>query len=789
MRKLLYTLLLCMLAGTGFAQTAKNINLLGHLPFNDQLADVMGYVAPGGTEYAIVGHENGVAIVSLANPANPTTVQDLPGINTIWREIDVYQNYAYIVNEGGDGLRIVNLSTLPGNVAYKDTVINGMNTGHTVYITGNRMYVYGADIDNGGVSIFSLTDPWRPVHIGSYTNRYVHDAYVRNNIAYLSEVYDGFMEMVDLTNPTNPVVLGSVITPSQFTHNTWLNDAGTVCFTTDEVDAAWIAAYDITNPNNIVEIDRAKSSNAASNGQSIPHNVKVLNDFIVTAYYKDGVNIMDCDRPHNLIEVGYYDTNPASGGGFDGVWGLDCYLPSGNIIAADMSEGLYILGPTYVRGCYLEGTVTDVTNGNPIVNANVVINSTSANDATDGNGDYATGLADGGTYTVTYSAFGYQDSTITVTLVNGQLELQNIALTPLARISVLVNVVEAGSSNPIPNAKVLFEEVNGYASLPYSSNASGQVTDPNFIAASYNVLAGKWGYVTRSITHTFSPQQTVLTIELTKGYHDEFVLDLGWNATGSSSTGVWERGEPVGTYDNFGTIFNPEQDMTGDIGDQCYVTGNGGGATGDDDVDGGNSILTSPIMDLSTYTEPVVSYYRWFANGGGFGGNPNDTLRIEISNGMSTVVLKRVFGSNHNVWQRDTFVVSNFISPTANMRMRFIAVDENPGHVVEAGVDRFSVIDLAPTAITPEKDLNAAALTVAPNPLQGVATVAYDLGTPGRVAGARFEVHDLAGRVVYARELTEAAGQFQLDVEIPAGMYMGSIRVDGQIVRSLRIVK
>jgi choice-of-anchor B domain-containing protein len=663
MRKSIITLMFMALAVCVVAQAAKNMSLLGtYSNFTGGLADVAGYAAPGGTEYAIVGHENGVAIISLANPSNPTLTQNLPGPTTIWREIDIYQNYAYIVNEESDGLRIVNLSNLPGAVTYKDTVINNMNTGHTLYITGNRLYVYGADIDGGGVSIFSLADPWRPVHIGFYDTRYVHDAYVRNNIAYLSEIYQGFMTMVDLSNPTNPVTLGQISTPDNFTHNTWLNDAGNICFTTDEVDAAWVAAYDITDPSNITEVDRYRSS--LSNGLAIPHNVKVLNDFIVTAYYKDGVNIVDCARPHNLIETGYYDTNPQNGGGFDGVWGLDCYLPSGNIIAADMSEGLFVLGPTYVRACYLEGIVTDAVTTNPILNANVTIQTTPANDLTDAAGSYATGLADAGTYQVLYTAFGYRDSTITTTLSNGQLVMQNVPLQPLARYTLTVNVVEQGTGNPIPGAKVQFKEVNGGTVSPYVANGSGQVVDPNFVPATYQVLAGKWGWNTNLVTYTGSGSNANLTIQLPKGYADEFALDLGWTVTGSSNTGVWEIADPVGTFDNFNTIYNPENDMTNDIGVECYVTGNGGGAIGDDDVDGGNAILTSPIMDLSGYTEPIVRYYRWFANGGGQGGPINDTLRIELDNGINTAVIKRVSGM-HNIWTLDTMVISNFISPTA----------------------------------------------------------------------------------------------------------------------------
>lgn len=784
MRKYLVciVLILCLVPAS-WAQTSKNVNLIGHLAFPDDCADVMGYAAAG-TEYAIIGHESGVGIVSLATPSNPVLLQDLPGISTIWREIDVYQNYAYVVNEGGDGLRIINLANLPGPVTYKDTVISGMNTGHTLFIEGTRLYVFGADIDQGGVSVFSLANPWRPTKIGAWTQLYVHDAYVRNNVAYLSHINDGFMQIVDFTNLANPISLGNVTTPSSFTHNTWLNDAGTVVFTTDEVNAAYIAAYDITTPSNIAEIARYRSSLSA--GQAIPHNVKVRNDFLVNAYYKDGVNITDAARPHNLIEVGYYDTNPLSGNGFDGVWGLDCYLPSGNIVASDISQGLFILGPTYVRGCYLEGIVTDAISGQPINGANVVIQATPAADLSDPLGAYATGVADAGTYTVTYSKFGYRDSTITVALSNGVLVTENIPLNPLQRVSMTINVVEAGSGNPVPNAKVLLTETTAGVQSPYNANGGGVVTDPNFIAGTYSVVAGKWGWVTQEVTVPIQQTTNVITVTLPIGYYDDFALDFGWGASGNASTGDWVRGEPVGTIGGFGNQqYNPEYDITGDILDQCYVTGNGGGGIGDDDVDGGSVTLRSPVMDLTTYSNPVIRYYRWFANGGGNGG-PNDTLRVELHNGASTVVIKRVYGVFSNSWNQDTFIVSNYITLTNNMDIRFIATDYPGGNVTEAAVDGFEVLERVVDGVNDNLPTTAS-LSIFPNPVQSNSIVRYALGD-GNDEGV-FEVRDMLGRLIHSQNLTQMEGQFSLKAELSAGAYLGLIKIDGQTLKTVKITR
>lgn len=84
---------------------------------------------------------------------------------------------------------------------------------------------------------------------------------------------------------------------------------------TDEINNSFLTAYDITDLGNITELDKIKT-NPGSN--SIVHNVHVSKDsFAVTSWYTEGFNIVDVSRPHNLIEVGKYDTYSGSlGDGF-----------------------------------------------------------------------------------------------------------------------------------------------------------------------------------------------------------------------------------------------------------------------------------------------------------------------------------------------------------------------------------------------------------------------------------------------------------------------------------------
>src|SRR6185436_20149603 len=116
--------------------------------------------------------------------------------------------------------------------------------------------------------------------------------------------------------------------------------------------------------------------------------------------------------------------------GYNGCWEAYAYLPSGNIIAADIEEGLYVLGVTYKQACYLNGTVTDYSSGAPLNGVTVTItNASGATATTNLSGVYATGYATQGIYSVTFSKTGYSTKTITnVSLGSGVSTLLNTTL-------------------------------------------------------------------------------------------------------------------------------------------------------------------------------------------------------------------------------------------------------------------------------------------------------------------------------------------------------------------------
>ena len=444
MRKFKNSLILISVFFTIVIQ-GQNINVTerSHLAYpNKQCANICGYVDSLGNEYALVGVETGMSIVNVTNPDLPVEIIALPwpaGQNQIWKEIKVYKHYAYITSEAGGGLQIADLSNLPAsNVPYhywQPTINNQqLSTIHALHVdtTKGNIYLYGSNIGNGGAICASLQDPWNPTYLGSYDLKYVHDGYVDNDTLYAGEILDGTCTILDFTNKSNPAILTSFNTPLNFTHNTWPSKDKHYLFTTDEKSNSPLTSYDISDLNNVVELDRIKS-NPGTN--SIVHNTHItLDSFAVTSWYKDGFTIVDVKRPHNLVQVGNYDTYPTgAGNGFNGAWGVYPFLPSKTILVSNIEDGLHVLTPIYKRACWLEGNIKDSVTLANLTNVTVtIIGLTSANTTTQPNGNFATGTVNAAAYTIQLSKTGYQTLLVdNVTLTNGVLTILNRKLMPI----------------------------------------------------------------------------------------------------------------------------------------------------------------------------------------------------------------------------------------------------------------------------------------------------------------------------------------------------------------------
>lgn len=764
--KLFLLLVLSLSTICGYSQV--NIDSIGHVDFqalhNTKINEVWGYVDEFGNEYAIVGAESGTSVVDISDPANPVEVFWEPGMQSIWRDMKTFGDYAYVTTEAQNGLLIIDLSPLPSSTNlqtyyYTGPTGNEWQSAHNLYAdSSGYLYIFGANRGNGGVimlDVNNLGTPTNPVEVGTFDNWYVHDGYALRDTLFCGHISDGFMSIVDVTDKANPVLLGTKNTPSDFTHNLWATSDNNYVFTTDELASSFIGAYDVSDPANIIELDRIQSSPGVG---TIPHNTHVYQDqFIVTSHYTDGVVIHDITYPYNMVEVGDYDTYPTQQNNYDGCWGAYPFLPSGLLLASDRTEGLFILSPNYTQAAYIEGTVTDASTLNPIQFVDVTIVGVDQFEETRVNGFYATGVVQSGTYDVIYSKVGYFPDTISVSLTNGVITTQDVQLVPIPPYSLTVTVLEAGTNLPIDNANISLEAT--LIKHEGTTNALGEENFTLFYQEDYEVIAGKWGYVSTCSEQLIDNSTGAITVFLEKGIYDDFSFDFGWSTTGSTAShGLWEIGVPNPT----GLGSAPSADYWNDCGNQCYVTGNLANDSGfDDDVRNGSVFLRSPIMDLTGMSDPYLFYSRWFFTHNG-ANQSEDSLIVRISNGTDVVVLEQLGFDppSYGQWHDVSFRISDFISLTSTMQVTYVTADfAGSENVTEAGLDRFQITE---GSILGEVELDQNNVTLYPNPTDGILQVS------GISANTQFNLFTIGGQKLMSGQIVNN----QIDLSsLSSGVY------------------
>jgi choice-of-anchor B domain-containing protein len=356
-------------------QSSFNMTLLSNLDFPDlptrfgsEYNDCWGFKHSNGTEVAIIGGIEDIFFVDVTDPENPDVIYTHHVINipagtdnqSLWRDFKTYGNYAYAsADEGISGLLIFDLSQVPASVTMVKQTTEFWNKTHNIFIDeeNGKLYASGSSSVSNGLVILDLTtNPADPetvwyVPLTGVGGGYVHETYVRDNIAYCSHGSLSKLQMYDFSDLPNFSVVGTVenYPEAGYNHSSWVNEAGNMLVMADETHGSDLKLVDISDPLNISSDDihtfYSELEGPSAPGASIVHNPFILGDLVYLAYYHDGVQVFDISNPEDITNIAYYDTYPDNTdyNGYEGCWGVYPYLPSGIIIASDQNYGLYLL--------------------------------------------------------------------------------------------------------------------------------------------------------------------------------------------------------------------------------------------------------------------------------------------------------------------------------------------------------------------------------------------------------------------------------------------------------------
>jgi len=316
--------------------------------------DCWGYVQ-NGIEYAVLGSTEGVHFFKIKDDNTFQFIQFIegkfPSTAVVHRDLKIYKNFLYAVcDEGQSSLQIIDLSGLPNSVTVVADNDTSFSKVHNLFIDEPNDLMYACSVTpiiNGvqtsliPMQVYSIANPINPVLLYNGPNDIseVHDAYVRDNIAYLNCGFDG-LRIYDFSDPTNPFFLQneSIYQEQGYNHQGWMTPDGKTFVFADETNGKKVKKCSI-NDDNTINIDQYFGTNFEES--SVPHNIMLDNNYAFIAYYNEGLRIYNL---HNVEEIGHYDTySSESSFKMNGAWGVYSDLPSGRILVSDRQNGIFLL--------------------------------------------------------------------------------------------------------------------------------------------------------------------------------------------------------------------------------------------------------------------------------------------------------------------------------------------------------------------------------------------------------------------------------------------------------------
>ncbi len=332
------------------SQVDFNVTKLALLDDHGSYSNVWGYVAPDGREYALLGGRKGTVIINATDPVNAYEVAFFPSMECLWRELKAYGRYVYVVNDCSGGVEVIDMLDPEQPVLVNSFGMGQIGHAHTVQIdlqTG-KLYACGT---NMGLAIFDLAiDPVNPplvtawhgegVQSGPGLSGYSHDLYVKDGLAHVGMIQDGYYAILDVSNLPAISVVSATLTPVEFTHSTWTTADGNVAVTADEkVQNRNLMLWDISNKSAPTQL-----ASLSQGTGTLPHNPYILGNICHVSYYERGYLAFDISDPLLPVKIGEFDTGINQAGKLvSGAWGVYPFQPSGFIYISDVQQGLYVL--------------------------------------------------------------------------------------------------------------------------------------------------------------------------------------------------------------------------------------------------------------------------------------------------------------------------------------------------------------------------------------------------------------------------------------------------------------
>lgn len=345
-----------------------------------RMNDIWGWTHAGtGRDFALVGRTDGTAFVEVTDPYNPVYLGNLAktegAMNSVWRDIKVYKDYAYIVADGAGqhGMQVFDLARLldvpNAPVEFEaDVMYDQIASAHNIVINEETGFAYsvasrmGGITCGGGLHMIDIREPRNPKFAGCFS----HEGTGRNGTGNTHDaqcvIYRGpdaehtgreicigsnetALSIADVTDKEAPFAIARATYPAiAYTHQGWFTEDQRYFYINDEgdepqglVDGTRTLIFDLVDLDDPILVGEHISTETSTD-----HNLYIKGNLMYQSNYVAGLRILDVSEPENPVEVAFFDTvsNDRTGGGS---WSNYPYFQSGTIVVTSSQEGLFML--------------------------------------------------------------------------------------------------------------------------------------------------------------------------------------------------------------------------------------------------------------------------------------------------------------------------------------------------------------------------------------------------------------------------------------------------------------
>lgn len=355
-----------------------NVNLLGQLTLAEMGVtdptvkgnDHWGWPDPDtGKLYVIFGLSDRTAFIDVSDPGNPILLGTLMGSDgpSQWRDIKVYQNYAFITADipTNSGIQVFDLTRLrdvanPPVDFTADAFYDGFGPGHNLWINEETGYLYAfrTNTCDAAIHVVNVQDALNPTFAGcvatddaplSDSECIIYDgpdaAYTGREICFTGS--DNDMGIDDVSDKQNPIIIARFGYPGiQRAHQGSLTPDRRYWLMSDTMDEQNLGintrtyAFDVTDLDAPLYLGYYEHTTTARD-----HNVYIIDNLAYETNWAAGLRILDISALPGVdfTEVGYFDVMPETDSiAMTGSWSNYPWW-DGFISVSNTESGLFLL--------------------------------------------------------------------------------------------------------------------------------------------------------------------------------------------------------------------------------------------------------------------------------------------------------------------------------------------------------------------------------------------------------------------------------------------------------------